>query len=336
MPFDRYPPASVPPGPVPGPVREEGAYLGEPARIGARSVTRDWRQYVVPGTLLLLTVGTTTLVGTQLAANFHANRSAFDLDRDLPAYLELLRNPIALIGGLPFSLTLISILLFHELGHYVACRYYGVDATLPYFLPAPTFIGTFGAFIRIRSPIYSKRVLFDIGAAGPIAGFVALAPALAVGLAYSKVIPGMGVAGDLIFGVPLIQHILQAAIFPGTASADIYLHPVARAAWVGVFATALNLLPIGQLDGGHILYAINAPGHKHLSRFFIASLIPLGAFFWSGWWFWAAVLFFFARRHPVIYDEARLSPGRVRLASVCLGIFILTFSVAPIATSLSR
>ncbi|MCX6624991.1 MAG: site-2 protease family protein, partial [Acidobacteria bacterium] len=145
--------------------------------------------------LLLLTLFSTTLVGTRLAANFQANRPAFELERDLPAYLEYLAHPELLLAGLPFSLTLLTVLLCHEMGHYIACMHYKVDASLPYFLPAPTLIGTFGAFIRIRSPIYSKKILFDVGIAGPIAGFVMLLPPLAIGLAFSKVIPGIAERG---------------------------------------------------------------------------------------------------------------------------------------------
>jgi len=241
------------------------------------------------------------------------------------------------LHGLLFLLTLASttlvglltILLAHESGHYLACLYYGVDASLPYFLPAPTLMGTFGAFIRIRSAIYSKRVLFDIGVAGPLAGFVFLMPALAVGLAFSKVIPGIAHQGDIQFGTPGLLWILQKAIFPGVPAADIYLHPVARAAWIGILATALNLLPIGQLDGGHILYALVGDRHKLLSKVFIAALIPLG-FRWWPWWLWAVALFFLARRHPVIIDPSGLSTGRKWLALVALIVFLLCFTVAPV------
>ncbi|HUE05540.1 MAG TPA: site-2 protease family protein, partial [Bryobacteraceae bacterium] len=218
--------------------------------------------------------------------------------------------------------------------------YYGVDASLPYFIPAPTLMGTFGAFIRIRSAIYSKRVLFDIVVAGPLAGFVFLLPALAVGVAFSKVIPGIAHQGDIQFGTPGLLWILQKAIFPGVPAADIYLHPVARAAWIGILATALNLLPIGQLDGGHILYALVGDRHKLLSKIFIAALIPLGFRWWlfarilgvpvSVWWLWAAVLFFLARRHPVIVDPSSLSTGRKWLALAALIAFVLCFTVEPV------
>ena len=292
----------------------------------------SWR-YLIPALLLVLTLGTTTVVGARLTRNFAENRPAFDFSRDLPAYLDLLRNPIALLEGLPFSLTLVGILLAHELGHYLTCRYYGVDASLPYFLPAPTFIGTFGAFIRIRSPIYSKRVLFDIGIAGPIAGFVVLIPALAIGLAFSKVIPGIAMQGDLVFGMPLIQRVLQGFIFPGAAAADVYLHPVARAACVGAFATALNLLPIGQLDGGHIVYSVAQTWHKALTLVTAFVLLPMGLFTWWGWSLLAVVVLIWGRRHPVVIDELPMTPGRRKLAWIALVVLILSFSLVPIRPS---
>lgn len=273
---------------------------------------------------------TTTIVGVVLTQCFENNRP-LDLDQYFNVIGVLQARPILLLDGLAFSLTLMTILLAHELGHYFACRYYGIDASLPYFLPAPSPIGTLGAFIRIRSPIYTLRALFDVGVAGPLAGFVMLAPALAIGMANSKVIPGIAERGDLIFGVPAIQRVTEWLFFPGVPSADIYLHPVARAAWVGILATALNLLPIGQLDGGHILYAFAGRWHKLLSRLFVVALAPL-AFYtrsWS-WLVWAALLFFFALRHPVICDEGKLGGKRVALGLAALAIFLLTFTVVPI------
>jgi membrane-associated protease RseP (regulator of RpoE activity) len=240
-------------------------------------------------------------------------------------------RPWLLLAGLPYSLTLMTILLGHELGHYFACRYYGIDASLPYFLPSPLpGIGTFGAFIRIRSPIYTRRALFDVGVAGPLAGFILLLPAMAIGLAYSRVIPGIAERGDMIFSVPAIQRLMEVLIFPGRAAADISLHPVARAAWVGTLATALNLLPIGQLDGGHIVYSFTATKHKLLSRLFVAVLVPLGIFYWRAWLVWAALLFFFALRHPVIFDVTPLDRRRVALGILAAVIFLVTFTVIPI------
>jgi membrane-associated protease RseP (regulator of RpoE activity) len=280
--------------------------------------------------LLVLTLCTTTLVGAHMMYNFNRNLPFFDLERDLDIFTIGLRSPELFWTGLPFSLTLLTILMAHELGHYLACVYYGVDATLPFFLPAPTPVtGTLGAFIRIRSAIYSKRVLFDIGIAGPLAGFVFMVPALGVGLAFSKVIPGINHQGSLQFGVPALEWLMQRFIFPGVPAADIYLHPVARAAWVGMFATALNLLPVGQLDGGHIVYALLGRSHKWITQGFLLALLPMGKF-WSGWWFWAALLFFLARKHPPVFDQADIGTGRIKLGVLALVVFILCFSLAPI------
>jgi len=303
--------------------------LSEPRASDGPKLERVWLHVL----LLLLTILTTTIVGSRMQFNFSHNLPVFDLDRDWSVFWTFWRNPSALLGGLPFSLTLIAILLAHEFGHYLACVYYRVDATLPYFIPAPTPIGTMGAFIRIQSAIYSKRVLFDVGIAGPIAGFIFLLPALSVGLAFSKIVPGINHQGSLTFGVPPVLWLLERVIFPGVLPADIYLHPVARAGWVGVFATALNLLPVGQLDGGHILYALSGEKHRWISRTFIALLIPAGLFFWQGWLMWAALLFLFARRHPAIYDLASLGRERVRLGLLALAMFLLCFMLAPIGNS---
>ncbi|MBK5294984.1 MAG: site-2 protease family protein, partial [Acidobacteriia bacterium] len=188
--------------------------------------TATGERWWLHGLLLLLTLVTTTEMGARLALNYQANLPAFS-EEDLDAFLRLIRNPDLLWQGLPFSLTLLTILMAHELGHYFACLHYRIDASPPYFLPAPTLIGTLGAFIRIRSPIYTRHILFDVGIAGPLAGFLFVLPALAIGLAYSKVIPGIAVEGDLVFGIPLMQRAMEAIIFPGVHSADIYLHPVA-------------------------------------------------------------------------------------------------------------
>ncbi len=280
--------------------------------------------------LLGLTLCTTTLVGVVLTHSFQLGRP-LDLDQYLNVFATLQARPILLLDGLAFSITLMTILLAHELGHYFACRYYGIDASLPYFLPFPLPpIGTWGAFIRIRSPIYTRQALFDVGIAGPLAGFAMLLPALIIGIAESKVIPGIAERGDLIFGVPAIQRFFEWIIFPHVPSANILLHPIARAAWVGTLATALNLLPIGQLDGGHILYAFFGRRHKALSRIFVLALLPLGYFYSPSWWVWAALLFFFALRHPVIYDITPLDKNRVALGLAALAIFLLTFTLAPI------
>ncbi len=284
--------------------------------------------------LFLVTLATTTVVGAAMQMDFERNLP-FDIEHSLTLYPLAWRNPALLLGGLPFSFTLLAILMAHEMGHYLAAAYHRVDASLPYFMPSP-FMGTFGAFIRVRSAIFSKRVLFDIGVAGPVAGFVFLLPAFAVGLAFSKVIPNIAHQGSVQFGVPTVQWLLQALIFPGVRSADLYLHPVARAAWVGTFATAMNLLPIGQLDGGHILYAFFPEWHKRISMAMCGALLALGLGLlaggtaWYGWIVWALILFFLGRRHPMVYDSAKLGVGRRKLGWLALAIFVLCFAYAPI------
>jgi hypothetical protein len=314
----------------PAPYPYYGEERADAEYLAAQVYPRE--RYWLHGLLFVLTLLTTTVVGSALQYDFDRNL-AFEVEHSFDAYARVWRHPVELLQGLPFSLTLATILLAHEFGHYLACVYYRVNASLPYFLPAPSITGTFGAFIRIRSAIYSKRVLFDIGVAGPVAGFVFLLPALSVGLAFSKVIPGIGNQGSLHFGVPLLQWLLEQIIFPGVGSANIYLHPVARAAWIGIFATALNLLPIGQLDGGHILYALAGDKHRLISGMSIALLIPLGIFFWWVWLFWAVVLFW-GRRHPAVYDSGDLGSSRRRLGWITLAIFLLSFTIAPIAPGL--
>ncbi len=246
--------------------------------------------------------------------------------------------------GLPFSFTLMLILLAHEMGHYLYCKHYGVYATLPFFIPAPTLIGTLGAFIRIRSPIRSRTALFDIGIAGPIAGFVVAVAVLFVSLGLSKPLGGASGQSDIQFGYPLIfllVHRLLATIAPAHSIAAlplsrVYLHPVAVAAWVGMFATALNLLPGGQLDGGHIIFSIAPRAHRIISRVTILILIPLAVYEWAGWLLWAVLLELSSMRHPQVADWPRISGARTWLAWAGLLMLILTLTPAPFAHSSLR
>jgi membrane-associated protease RseP (regulator of RpoE activity) len=289
---------------------------------------RTRERYWLYSLLFALTMVSTCLVGAAMQIDFERNLP-FDLERSLDLWISIWGNPALLLKGLPFSLTLLAILLAHEFGHYIAAVYHRVDASLPYFLPSP-FLGTFGAFIRVRSPIYSKRALFDIGIAGPLAGFVFLVPALAIGLAFSKVIPGVAHQASLQFGVPGLEWLLVHAIFPGATSADICLNPIARAAWIGMFATAMNLLPIGQLDGGHILYSFFPKRHALVSKLLCLALIPLGWKFWHGWAAWGLILLWLGRRHPVIEDAGVLDAGRRKLGWIALVVFALCFSHDPL------
>lgn len=286
------------------------------------------RPYLWHALLLAVTGFTTTVVGARMQRDFEQNAPFMGLHEVWPLFAERTWHFWPVWDGLPFSVTLLAILLAHELGHFFAAGGHRLRTSLPYFLPAPVLIGTFGAFIRIQSPVFSRRTLFDVSLAGPVAGFLLALPALGVGLAYSKLLPGIGAEHQLRFGTPLLLRAAEWMVFPGVASEDIYLHPVARAAWVGLLATAWNLLPIGQLDGGHILYAVSPPLHRRAAWVVLGALAAMGYLFWDGWLVWAALLFFF-RRHPPVYDPEPLGPERRRLAWVALALFALSFTVTP-------
>jgi membrane-associated protease RseP (regulator of RpoE activity) len=297
------------------------------------------RPYLIHLLLLLLTFFTTLVVGSRLQWNFMLGLPPFDMN--VGGYFPLLwaLHGNHLLLGLPFSLALMLILLAHELGHYLYCVKYRVAATLPFFIPFPTLIGTLGAFIRIRSSLRSRKILFDIGIAGPIAGFVVTTAVLFLSLARSHVAPLGAQPADIELGYPLIFSLAQK-ILAATGSAGaigvvpltrLYLHPVAIAAWVGMLATSLNLLPGGQLDGGHIVFAVAPRAHKNVSRLTIAALIPLGIFAWTGWLIWAVLLRIVAMRHPPVPEWPDISPGRRILAVFALAMLVLTFMPMPIA-----
>lgn len=282
------------------------------------------------GFLFLATIWSASLVGASFHWSFVRDQPAILLDRDIALIERALFDPAMLLDGLWYSAPLLVILTAHEFGHYFACVFYRIRATLPFYLPAPTLIGTLGAFIRIRGVIYSRAQLFDVGVAGPIAGFVFLAPLLLIGVSLSKVIPGIGAQGDLVFGSPLLLRMVEMVLFPGVPEGDILLHPIARAALIGMLATALNLLPAGQLDGGHIVYALLPKRHLWISRIFVVLvLLPLG-FVWEGWWFWAAILFVFRLRHPAVYDTTPPGGGRKVIGLLSFSIFLLCFTITPV------
>jgi len=303
-------------------------------------VPRPKQRYWLHALLLLATIFTTLVVGARMEYNFQNNQPAFSLnDDDVPFFPVrwTFAEPSRLLLGLPFSSTLMLILLAHEMGHYLCCRYYGVNATLPFFIPAPTLIGTLGAFIRIRSPIRSRTALFDIGIAGPIAGFVVATTVLLCALPHSKLLPSATASSDIQLGYPLIFQ-LAWALLPlshvGSATLrDIYFHPTAIAAWVGMFATALNLLPGGQLDGGHIVFSIAPGAHKLISRLTILALIPMALYFWAGWVVWAILLRISGMRHPMVAEWPEVTGSRRWLAVFALLMLVLTFAPAPFAHS---
>lgn len=279
--------------------------------------------------LFVLTVVTTTIVGADHFGSFY-------LDFGNRVIMDLTTTQVFL-NGLWYSASILAILGAHEFGHYYACRYYGVDASLPYFLPAPfPLTGTLGAFIRIRQTIPSKRELFDIGIAGPIAGFIVAIPVLLLGMSMSRVsqLPP-DTSGFVELGEPLLFR-AAAWLFWGTPPEgySINMHPMAFAAWFGLLATALNLFPMGQLDGGHISYAVLGRKSTIVTFGTVIALIGL-TFISSSWLVWTVVtvvmLVAFGPRHPRTIDEdVPLDPARRWLAFGALVMFIVCFTPAPI------
>lgn len=247
---------------------------------------------------------------------------------------RLLTDPRVYAAGLKFSIPLLTILWCHELGHYIAARRHGLTATPPYFIPFPVpvlGIGTLGAVIRIKDPIHDKRQLLDVGAAGPIAGFVALVPFLAYGIMASEVGESMTEGAYLEFGEPLIYRLLEAALRPGLGDdMTLWLHPTGVAAWFGVLVTLLNLLPFAQLDGGHIGYALFGSWHRRMAWPLLGGLAGLG-FVWPGWWLWVAIAIFLKPQHPRLWDEDRQLDRRRQLVGwITIVIFVLSFVAEPI------
>ncbi|HKV78220.1 MAG TPA: site-2 protease family protein [Candidatus Sulfotelmatobacter sp.] len=306
-------------------------------------------RYWIHGLLLAATCFTTLVVGARLEFNFRNNLPPFTAGNDLMPFFPVgwaLAQPSRLLHGIPFSAALLIILLSHEMGHYLLCRYYGVRATLPFFIPAPTLIGTLGAVIRIKAPIRSRAALFDIGIAGPIAGFVMAIAWLAVAIMLSKPVGRGMAASDLQLGYPAIFHVVQNVLrqfAPNRAVAvlplsRVYLHPIAVAAWVGMYATALNLLPSGQLDGGHIVYALAPGAHRMISWATVIILVGLGAVAYHAdhqnysWWVWAGlitvmnVLTIRQRQAP---DHPVIPASRWALALLAALMLVLTFTRSP-------
>jgi membrane-associated protease RseP (regulator of RpoE activity) len=269
--------------------------------------------------LFLATLGTTTMAGA-----FQQGVDPFS-------------DPVSLMQGLPFAVTLMSILLFHEMGHYLFARKHGVYASLPYFIPGlPHFVGTFGAFIRMKSPPANRRALFDVGAAGPWAGVLLAIPAAILGLSLSEVRPLNPFEEGLILGDSFLFSALTRVVLGVSGSeVTIILHPIALAGWFGLFVTFLNLLPVGQLDGGHVVYSLFGRLHRWISRAFLFIVIPvLGLQGWLGWFFWIVLLSLLGIDHPPTRDLfSSLDPRRKVYAWCTVGLFVLTFMPVPISVS---
>ncbi len=243
----------------------------------------------------------------------------------------VLAEPRFWVEGLKFSLPLLAILLSHEMGHYLAARRHGLLVTPPFFIPAPFGIGTLGAVIRIKEPIRNKQQLLDVGAAGPIAGFVVTLPFLLYGVAASRVAEIPLQKGVIVFGEPLLFRLVEWLCFPGLQPGqDIYLHPVGFAAWFGLLVTALNMLPFAQLDGGHVAYAMFGRKHRRAVWPLWVILFLMG-FRWTGWWIWAVIALVMGVVHPRLWDEDfPLDRRRRRIGWLALAIFVLCFIPEPV------
>ena len=296
---------------------------------------------LLPSLLFLATFVTTTIAGV-----FWLNKDGNDLNN--------------FAQGLPYSLSILFILASHELGHYFAARYHKVESTLPFFIPAPPMFmpfGTLGAVIRTRSPVPTRKAMFDIGVAGPIAGFIATLIILWIGFAnlppkeylysiHPEYAMGMKPQGiDYVFGNTFLFSGLSKLLATGFLPPmnEIYHYPFLCVGWFGLLVTAMNMIPVGQLDGGHITYAMFGKDHRVIARaafglllaFGLAGLAPLLeihlSFGWTGWLLWAMILFFIIRLdHPPIADTEQLSPNRMAVGWISLLIFVISFSPTPI------
>lgn len=284
--------------------------------------TDDKVDFVIPAILFFLTVLTTLIAGSRMEGG-------------LP-----LENPVDLLKGVPFSLALMSILFVHEMGHYITSKRYGVKTTPPYFIPGPWpgnfmfAIGTFGAFIRMKSPIVKKTALLDIGAAGPIAGFVVSVLVTMIGLQSSQLVKIGDVPTLLELGNPLIFTAIASILGKNPpAGFDIALNSVAFAGWLGFFVTSLNLLPIGQLDGGHIAYALVGKKQRYVSIGMVLLLIVLGTTGWAGWLVWAILSAALGVSHPPTMDESAPLDFKHQLVGwASLVLFIITLTPTPFIT----
>lgn len=244
-------------------------------------------------------------------------------------------NPLedfsGLLKGIPFSFTLLFILGSHEFGHYFLARRNNVETTLPFFIPAPSLIGTFGAVIRMKSPIMDRRALLDIGAAGPLIGVIVTLPIIIAGLILSEVrpIPSEGV---ITLGSSALMDFLTRMVHGSLPDGmDVVLHPVAFSGWIGLLVTSLNLMPVGQLDGGHVAYALFGPRQKHIAWAFMGVILVLGVTGSLGWLVWAGILYFIVgiKHPPVVYEWVPLDAKRKIVGWVTILIFVLTFTPVP-------
>ncbi|MDX6694214.1 MAG: hypothetical protein QOF02_1817 [Blastocatellia bacterium] len=331
------------------PFVDSPAPYARPRRKAARPTSREWARHTA---LFLLTALTSTIGGIMLVSTevaepqLRAPASLLDYILYIPEYYLLtlgaylghaFAHPPVLAQGAMFAGSLLLILGAHEAGHYVACRRYGVDATLPFFIPAPPLFlaGTFGAFIKIKSPIPSRRALFDIGVAGPLAGFVVAVPIAIIGILLLQPAPQASDGLALSFNDPLLFRLISGAF--GVNFAVTNVNPFHMAAWIGLLVTSLNLMPVGQLDGGHATYAVfGARLHKWLGRaaFVIMAALAVLGWFWhgspSGFLYSVLLAVMLRVRHPQTEDTTPLDRPRLLVALLTLLVFIFCFMPFPI------
>src|SRR6266852_4885661 len=289
------------------------------------------------GLFFVLTMFSTTVVGARMQFNFLHQQPVFSLNDDSLSLFPIgwiAQHPANLLLGLPFSLTLMFILFAHEMGHYLYARHYHVNATLPFFIPFPSLFGTLGAFIRIKSPIPSRSALFDIGIAGPIAGFIPSCVAVLAGLSRSRPLGSSIGPIDNQPGFPLFFHLATRFLHMGGPLASLSFHPIAAAGWIGLFATALNLLPGGQLDGGHIFYSVFPKMHRWVSLLTVVALLWLARGFWV-WLIWSLVLWL-TSNHPPVPSRPGISPARKWVAVSAIAMLILAFNPVPFTHASGR
>jgi membrane-associated protease RseP (regulator of RpoE activity) len=320
-------------------------------RVTPQAAGPSRREWLKHSSLFLLTFITTTFAGIFVTASEvnvqePATGGVFGYLSYIPEYYarivaayvwQAMIHPDLLKSGLTFSASLLTILMAHEMGHYLACRYYGVRATLPFFIPAPPLFlaGTFGAFIKMKSPIPSRRALFDIGLAGPLAGFVALLPVSFAGLlTLHKAPPSLG-GQVIIFNDPLLFQII--AKLAGANLSDALPNPFYMAAWIGLLVTSLNLMPVGQLDGGHGTFAVfGQRPHKNIGRlaFIAVAVMSILGFIWhgspSGFLYTVLLGVMLKVRHPAPQEMEPLGRARVIVAAITLIVFALSFVPFPI------
>ncbi len=305
--------------------------MGELKGIPLRS---SFREYGLPLLLLSASVVTTTANGARFMQNFLEGMPPVVRDSDLWPWGWLADHPEFFKTGWAFSASLLGILLIHEFGHYFAARWHRIQTSLPWVLPAPTLSGTAGAVIRIRTRIPHRIALMDVGVYGPLAGYLASTLAVAVGFLLShRVAAGAATAMVRFGGEPLTIRIVHAVLAHWNpnlpAFEQITPHPVLLAGWIGLFMTSLNLIPGGQLDGGHVVYAFSARLHRFLTRILPFILLVVGMLFWVGWILWGLVLLLPVMRHPKVPLQGRLDSRRVVLGVIAVLMFLLTFNLTP-------